>query len=219
MRSEASSVDWHSLSAPPLREGWLRQRLESKPGKTIQFGSLGKKSLDDISTFWKALRRGTSKEIAHAARTFTDCGEDEEKESLAFTGLSTPLVLLGRGAVIRALHADLPARLGETFAVGAAVELGDSGDWDNALAILERAHQDGGSPYVHMSTESHLWKHAYLQGHVDTVLPRLAVIPFNRKVPHAGGGTGLATSYLSGPLRTKRRARTCAGAARANAGL
>ena len=168
-------------------EGWLRQRLESKPGKTIQFGSLGKKSLDDISTFWKALRRGTFKEIAHAARTFTDCGEDEEKESLAFTGLSTPLVLLGRGAVIRALHADLPARLGETFAVGAAVELGDSGDWDNALAILERAHQDGGSPYVHMSTESHLWKHAYLQGHVDTVLPRLAVIPFNRKVPHAAG--------------------------------
>jgi hypothetical protein len=36
-----------------------------------------------------------------------------------------------------------------------------------------------------MSYQSLMWKFAYLQGHIDTVLPRLAAIPFNRENSHA----------------------------------
>jgi hypothetical protein len=166
-------------------QDWLRQRLDHEPGKTVHFGWFGRKSLDQIVAFWEVLREGDPREIRNSVRALVRDEQDSTILSLALNSIIPPLVVLGRGSSIGALHDQSPQTFDGRFAESAALDLGACGDWDNALAILERAHQGGASPQINMSSQSLLWKHAYLQGHVETVLPRLAAIPFNRELAHA----------------------------------
>jgi len=74
------------------------------------------------------------------------------------------------------------------FAARAATALGACGEWDEALGILEQAHSEAASLGITEWNECTLWKHAYLQGEVDTILPKLAAIPFHRHQPDAAEG-------------------------------
>lgn len=171
-----------------LADGWLRERLDSEPGNKVWIRWFGQKSSDEIASLWGALRQGGSREIMNSARAAVRKPQDQSGLSLAFDSIVVPLVLLGRGAVVRAVHAELPESLGASFAEEAALALGACGEWDDALGVLEQAHRDGANPHINLVTESSLWRHAYLQGEVDTVLPRLAAIPFHRDRAHAAEG-------------------------------
>jgi hypothetical protein len=81
--------------------------------------------------------------------------------------------------------------------------LGACGEWDEALGILDQAHRDGATPHINLASESALWRHAYLQGEVDTVLSRLAAIPFHRDRAHAAEGR--AWQLVAYQLRAGRR--------------
>jgi hypothetical protein len=167
---------------------WLRERLDSEPGNKVWIRWFGQKSSDEIASLWEALRQGGSREIMNSVRAAVRKPQDKSGLSLAFDSIIEPLVLLGRGAMVRAVHAALPESLGASFAEEAALALGACGEWDDALGVLEQAHRDGANPHINLVTESSLWRHAYLQGEVDTVLPRLAAIPFHRDRAHAAEG-------------------------------
>jgi hypothetical protein len=163
---------------------WLRHRLDEQPGKRIHFGWLGRQSFDQIVAIWEALRGGNAREIRNVVQAATP-DDLESTLSLAFSSVVPALVLLGAHTTIRALHGELPRSLADDFAERAGLDLGACDEWESALAILEQAHRNGANPRFGMANQSLLWKHAYLQGHVETVLPRLAAIPFNRELEHA----------------------------------
>jgi hypothetical protein len=166
---------------------WLQQRLDGEPEKKVHVRWLGKKSFEEIVVLWEALRQGSSLDILNCMRASVPDKRDTVGLSLAFDSIIVPLVILGRGSTIPPLQGKLPESIGGSFAERAALGLGSSGDWDGALSVLEQAHQDGANPHINMSSQSQLWKHAYLQGLIDPVLPRLAAIPFNRELAHAAG--------------------------------
>jgi hypothetical protein len=99
-----------------------------------------------------------------------------------------PLILVGRGDLILALHANSRARLGASASSGlagdAALRLAMAGEWDHALRILQhegRAHGDVEGP---LYLEDLLWKLAYRHRAVATVMPVLAEIPFSAELKH-----------------------------------
>lgn len=167
---------------------WLRRRVDDAGTGKIDVQWLGSKSLDEIVSLWSAVREGGPLEILQSIRTALVDPQDETDLSLALDSLIEPLTLLRRGPVIRALHAELPSLAAASFAENAAVALGACGEWNDALAILDHAHRDGANPHINLANESELWKQAYLQGETDTVLPRLAAIPFHRDRAHAAAG-------------------------------
>jgi hypothetical protein len=158
---------------------WLRQQSGREPHNLLRFGWFGKKSVKDIASFWQVLRAGNPCLIRDAARALLSEDADRSTVSLAFNSLIAPLAILERGDAVSALHKELDPALADDFAEAAAIELGSCGDWKHALAILDRAHQGGATPHINVSNESLLWKFAYLQGHIETVLPRLAAIAFH----------------------------------------
>src|SRR5262249_46540452 len=85
--------------------------------------------------------------------------------------------------VVVALHAELPREIADGFAAAAGLELAPCNEWDEALSMLERAYRDGAASKLPLHSQSELWKFAYLHGHVETAMPRLAAIPFNRDFP------------------------------------
>jgi hypothetical protein len=166
---------------------WLRARSGRKAGKKIPVRRFGEKSLDEIMSLWEVLSCGTSLDILNCARTSLAGEPDEDGLSLALDAVVTPLIVLGRGSTVSALHAQLPQSVAERFTACAALNLGAAGEWDDALSILERAHRGGASPHIHWQYQKELWRLAYLQELVDTVLPRIAAIPFDRNLEHAAG--------------------------------
>jgi hypothetical protein len=96
-----------------------------------------------------------------------------------------PLTLLGRGDVLVALHDNAVERMAErssAVTVTAALSLGEAGDWRHARRILERARTTANIP-IGNHAEELLWKHAYLHGEVDGVMPLLAEMPFRTDEP------------------------------------
>jgi hypothetical protein len=149
-----------------------------------------------VASLWSAVREGGPLEILQSVRTAIVDPQDETDLSRALDSLIEPLTLLRRGTVIRALHAELSGLVVASFAENAAVALGACGEWNDALAILDHAHRDGANPHINLANESALWKHAYLQGEIDTVLPRLAAIPFHRdRAPAAPGRAWQLIAY------------------------
>jgi hypothetical protein len=163
---------------------WLRRRLEGEPEGRLRLGWFGNQSLDQIGAIGDAVFAGSPREIFNVVRAAV-ADEDDVTLGLALSSIIVPLVLTGRGATLRALQGELPPLLAADFTNTAAFNLGSCGEWENAIAVLEHAHADGANPGIGMAIESLMWKHAYLQGGVDTVLPRLAAIPFHRELAHA----------------------------------
>jgi hypothetical protein len=99
-----------------------------------------------------------------------------------------PLILLGRGDVLAALHANSLHRLGagkqSSVTVAAALALGKAGEWAHAREILDLARRGVANIDVAFHEESFLWQYAYLHGQVDSVMPLLAEMPFRSELPH-----------------------------------
>lgn len=118
-------------------------------------------------------------------------GENQEGAEALDRGLAraavTPLALLGRGDVLVALHANALDRLkaGTTseLTVRAVTALAESGDWTNALAILERARRTSTNVAIEPEKERVLWKYAYLHREAERVMPVLATMPFGTDTP------------------------------------
>jgi hypothetical protein len=173
----------------PRAQDWLRQRLNAEPGKagkTVKIGSSGPKSFDQIISFWEAVRTGGPSELHRSTSAFVG-GAQDQLPSPPLYEMAMLLTTIGRGALVAALHEQSPEWRDQHFVEAAALDLAASEDWDAALALLEQAHRDGGTPRFSVGRESLLWKHAYLQGQVETVMPRLAAIPFNRELAHRAG--------------------------------
>jgi hypothetical protein len=66
-----------------------------------------------------------------------------------------------------------------------ALTLAQAGDWQHVLAVLTSGHQHDPDLSTSFSVHERLWRHAYLDGLTETVLPRLAAIPFDRSLAHA----------------------------------
>ena len=162
---------------------WIRERTRRSPHGTIHFNWFGKRPLDEVVSFWRTLREGSPSDIIAAVRGLMPDALASTAD-LAYGSLSVPLIFLGRGDVLVGLHETL---MDEGFGLvdeSAPLRLAEAGDWEHALALLASAHRDGRRPRFSISTEMLLWKFAYLQGHVATVLPALRDIPFNREYAH-----------------------------------
>jgi hypothetical protein len=162
---------------------WIREHMRSQPDGKVVFGWFGKRSLDEVMSFWRTLRDGTAGDIIAAARALT-AGMPESTVSLAFDGFVDPLVLLGRSGVLVTLYAEASEASYAIAAEFAPLTLAQANEWDHALALLAWAHRGGRSPHFSGSIESLLWKFAYLQRHVEMVLPALEGVPFNRQLAH-----------------------------------
>jgi hypothetical protein len=171
----------------PQAETWLRLRLDKEPGKQIRLGNFGERSFEDIILLRETLRQGDAAEIKRAVPALVGWQRDSEAVGHGFSEIVVPLTILGRGSLLPALDDRSLEWLGGSFTENAARYLGAVGDWDSAFQLLDQAHRDRESPYVHQSTQALLWKYAYLQGRVETVVPRLANIPFDREHPHMAG--------------------------------
>jgi hypothetical protein len=95
-----------------------------------------------------------------------------------------PLILLGRADLVATLHANSVQRLGadatSELTVPAAQALAEAGEWDHCLDVIKRAPQTWPVIDHYLAYERQIWKHAYLHGRVDSVMPILAEVPFSR---------------------------------------
>jgi hypothetical protein len=167
----------------------LREQVAREPNNRVRVCWFGEMSYGEIASVWEALRRARPLEILNSvASAVRDDDQDHTQLSLALASIIEPLILLQRGSVLRGLHAELSEHPDAGFAARAATALGACGEWDEALGILEQAHSEAASLGITEWNECTLWKHAYLQGEVDTILPKLAAIPFHRHQPDAAEG-------------------------------
>lgn len=99
-----------------------------------------------------------------------------------------PLLLLGHGDVLSALHVKAVKRLGsgKTARSTAHVALGlaEARDWTHALAVLEQARQARVEIDIAAYQESLLWKYAYLHREIEHVMPALALMLYRGETPH-----------------------------------
>jgi hypothetical protein len=102
----------------------------------------------------------------------------------ALLGVVDPLILLGRADLVAILHANSLQRLGSgghsELTVPAARALAEAGEWDHCLDVIKRAPQTWSVIDAYLAFEGLIWKHAYLHGRVDSVMPILAEVPFSR---------------------------------------
>ena len=99
-------------------------------------------------------------------------------------GVIDPLILLGRADLVAALHANSLQRLGahatSELTVPAVRSLAEAEEWDHCLDVIKRAPHTWPVIDVYLAFERLIWKHAYLHGRVDSVMPVLAEVPFSR---------------------------------------
>jgi hypothetical protein len=165
-------------------QDWLGTGRHGKPRRKLAVGTFGKRWIKEITPFWEILRNGSARDIDDNTRTFAGSSSDTVTLEIAFNNLVMPLTLLDRADVLATLHDQLLER-GVAISRRAAVTLAEVGEWEHALAILESAHRHDPDLGFGVSIQDRLWKYAYLQGLTESVLPRLAAIPFDRSVPHA----------------------------------
>ena len=98
--------------------------------------------------------------------------------------VSDPLILLDRADLVATLHVRSLQRLGadgsSKLTVSAVRSLAEAGEWDHCLDVIKRAPQTWSVIGEYLAFEGMIWKHAYLHGRVDDVLPVLAEVPFSR---------------------------------------
>jgi len=102
----------------------------------------------------------------------------------ALVGVVDPLILLGRADLVATLHTNSLQRLGADRAsdltMPAVRSLAEAGEWDHCLEVLKRAPHTWSVVDVYLAFERLIWKHAYLHGRVDSVMPVLADVAFSR---------------------------------------
>jgi hypothetical protein len=145
---------------------------------------LGPQRIENIVSFWEILRTGSARDIEGNARALISPDHDSRDLEFALRNLIKPLALLERGQVAAELHDEM-LNHGIQITLLTALTLAEASDWQHVLAALASGHQHDPDLSTSHATHVRLWRHAYLDGLTETVLPRLAAIPFDRSLAHA----------------------------------
>jgi len=163
---------------------WLTRTSDGGPRRKFALGWLGRQWIKDIVPLWEVLRAGSAREIEGSVRTLIGSERRDTDTEFAVGDLIKPLALLERGRVAAELHDEmLNHRIQITGQT--ALTLAEAGDWEQVLAVLASGHRNDPDLSVGFAIQERLWRHAYLDGLTETVLPRLATIPFDRSLAHA----------------------------------
>jgi hypothetical protein len=181
---------WLLILALAERGGWQDQvhhELTRRPAAgTVYISWVGKRPVEELRSLWTTIQEKSAPEIGDAIHTLVLSPKQRDSSpifELALTHLLMPLVVLDRRDAAHQL-AEKGERLGgQLLEVGALIFAG-LGDWDRALSLLENAHARGASRHTSFAAQGLLWKHAYLQGEIETAMPRLARIPFDSALSH-----------------------------------
>jgi hypothetical protein len=163
---------------------WLTRKADGSVRRKFAFDWLGPQWIKNIVPFWEVLRAGSARDIEDSVRALISpdrCGSDLE---FALRNLIKPLALLERSQVAAELHDEM-LNHGIQITRQTALTLAQAGDWQHVLAVLTSGHQHDPELSTSFATHELLWRHAYLDGLTETVLPRLAAIPFDRSLAHA----------------------------------
>jgi hypothetical protein len=163
---------------------WLARKADGSVRRKFAFDWLGSQWIKNIVPFWETLRAGSAREIEASVRVLISPDRHGSDLEFALRGLVGPLALLERGQVAAELHDEMLSH-GIQITPQTALALVRAGDWQHALAVLTSGHQHDPDLSMSFSIQERLWRHAYLDGLTETVLPRLAAIPFDRSLAHA----------------------------------
>jgi len=164
--------------------GWLTRKADGGVRRQFAFDWLGPQGIENIVPFWDILRTGSANDIERSVRTLINPDRRDRDLEFAVRGLIEPLVLLERSQVAAELH-DQMLNHGIQITAQTALALARAGDWQHLLAVLTSGHQRDPDLSMSFSIQERLWRHAYLDGLTETVLPPLATIPFDRSLAHA----------------------------------
>jgi hypothetical protein len=163
---------------------WLAKKADGTVRKKFPHGWRGPLWVKDVVPFWKVVRTGSAREIVESVRALTSSERHATDLEFALGDLIKPLALLERGQVAAEMHDEM---LNHSIRITrqTALTLAKAGDWQHVLAVLTNSHQHDPDISIGFAVQLRLWKYAYLDGLTDTVLARLAAIPFERDVAHA----------------------------------
>jgi hypothetical protein len=163
---------------------WLTRKADGSVRRKFAFDWLGSQWIKKIVPFWEVLRTGSARDIERGVRALISIDRHGSDLEFALRDLIEPLALLERGQVAAELHDEM---LNHAIQIThrTALTLARAGDWQHVLAVLTSGHQHDPDLSTSFSIQERLWRHAYLDGLTETVLPRLAAIPFDRSLPHA----------------------------------
>jgi hypothetical protein len=163
---------------------WLRRKADGSVRRKFTFDWLGPQWIKDIASFWEVLRAGSARDIEGNVRALISSDRHGSDLKFALRNLLEPLALLERSQVAAELHDEM-LNHGIQITLQTALTLAQAGDWQHVLAVLTSGHQHDPDLSTSFSVHERLWRHAYLDGLTETVLPRLAAIPFDRSLAHA----------------------------------
>jgi hypothetical protein len=163
---------------------WLTRKADGSVRRKFAFDWLGPQWIKKIVPFWETLRTGSARDIEGSVRALISPDRHGSDLEFALRGLIEPLALLERAQVAAELHDEM-LNHGIQITQQTALKLARAGDWQHVLAILTSGHQRDPDLSMSYSIQERLWRHAYLDGLTETVLPRLAAIPFDRSLAHA----------------------------------
>jgi len=163
---------------------WLTRKADGSVRRKFAFDWLGPQWIKNIVPFWEVLHAGSARDIERSVRALISPDRHGIDLEFALRGLIEPLALLERGQVAAELHDEM---LNHGFQIThrTALTLARAGDWQHVLAVLTSGQRHDPDLSTSFSIQERLWQHAYLDGLTETVLPRLAAIPFDRSVAHA----------------------------------
>jgi hypothetical protein len=163
---------------------WLKTKAGGSVRRKFELGWLGRQGIKTIVPFWQVLSAGSAREIEESVRALIRSAGRGTDIELALADLIRPLALLERGQVAAELHDEM---LDQNIQITrqTALTLAEAGDWEHALAVLTSGHRHDPDLSIGLAIQQRLWKHAYLDGLTEAVLPRLAAIPFDRSLGHA----------------------------------
>jgi hypothetical protein len=162
---------------------WLTRKADGRARRKFALGWLGPQWIKKIVPFWETLRAGSAREIEGSVRALISNRHGPDLE-LALAELIRPLALLERGQVVAELHDEM-LNHGIQITRQTALTLVEAGDWQHLLALLTSSHHHDPDLSIGFAVQLRLWRYAYLDGLTETVLPRLAAIPFDRSLAHA----------------------------------
>jgi hypothetical protein len=163
---------------------WLTRKADGSVREKFALAWLGPQWIKDVVSFWEILRTGSARDIEGNVRALISPDHDSRDFEFALRNLIKPLALLERGHVVVELHDEM-LNQGTQITLPTALTLAEAGDWQHVLAVLTSGHQHDPDLSTSYATHERLWRHAYLDGLTETVLPRLAAIPFDRSLAHA----------------------------------
>ncbi len=160
---------------------WLQ---ETAGGRLLSLGPHGERSVGELLYVWARLRSGGPDEVFG---TITGFLLDQSKSIFLLRDLIRPLALVGRASLVphiaRRVYA---AGFREGFTAEAIIlELGKAGAWEEVLEMCAVEQEFTGGPALGTSYEGFLWKHVYHQRQTETVLPRLAELPYDPRQAYA----------------------------------